>query len=216
MKPWGQRNCPQSSETGLLQCTDLRKATKNFCCSEGFQKHSGLHNWDGRRLAQPGFFQEPLARPNWTKQARRAFMKAITKNLMVTLSSRDPVEMRLWPLLQSGDRNLSSVENTWKKGVCIKSPEGLSDCEEQDPLVWWKTELSGLSSKCYICRKPSHQLPNTSPTVKHGGGIIMLWETGRLARDVWRKAQKYPQWKPAPQVSGPQTGAKVSLPTWWH
>jgi len=40
-----------------------------------------------------------------------------------------------------------------------------------------KIELFGLTSKCHVRRKPStaHHLPNTIPTVKHGGGSIRLW-----------------------------------------
>ncbi len=51
-----------------------------------------------------------------------------------------------------------------------------------------KVELFGLNSKWYVWRKPgtAHHLSNTVPTVKHGGGSIMLWGcfsaagTGRL------------------------------------
>ena len=41
-----------------------------------------------------------------------------------------------------------------------------SDHEKQDSLVWWN-----LNAKRHICRKPG-----TIPTVKHGGGSIMLWD----------------------------------------
>ena len=46
-----------------------------------------------------------------------------------------------------------------------------------------KLELFGLNAKCHVWRKPG-----TIPTVKHGGGSIMLWGcfsvagTGRLVR----------------------------------
>ena len=38
-------------------------------------------------------------------------------------------------------------------------------------------ELFGLNAKCYVWYKPSTALQpkNTIPTVKHGGGSIMLW-----------------------------------------
>ena len=45
-----------------------------------------------------------------------------------------------------------------------------------------KIELFGLNAKRHVWRKPG-----TIPTVKHGGGSIMLWEffsgTGRLVRN---------------------------------
>jgi hypothetical protein len=60
-----------------------------------------------------------------------------------------------------------------------------------------KIKLFGLNAKCHVWRKPG-----TIPTVKHGGGIIMLWGcfsaagTGRLVRierkDEWSTVQRGP------------------------
>ncbi|KAL0163509.1 hypothetical protein M9458_039262, partial [Cirrhinus mrigala] len=50
----------------------------------------------------------------------------------------------------------------------------------RNKILWsdeTKIELFGLNSKRYVWRIPgtAHHLSNTVPTVKHGGGSIMLW-----------------------------------------
>ena len=54
----------------------------------------------------------------------------------------------------------------------------------RNKILWsdeTKIELFGVNAKCHIWRKPG-----TIPTVKHGGGSMMLWghysEAGRLVR----------------------------------
>ena len=63
----------------------------------------------------------------------------------------------------------------------------LNGCQTMRNKILWsdetKIELFGLNAKLHVWRKPG-----TVPTVKHGGGSIMLWGcfsaagTGRLAR----------------------------------
>ena len=57
----------------------------------------------------------------------------------------------------------------------------LEDSQTMRNKILWsdetKIELFGLNSKRHVWRKPgtAHHLANTIPTVKHGGGSIMLW-----------------------------------------
>ena len=56
----------------------------------------------------------------------------------------------------------------------------MEDSQTMRNKILWsdetKIELFGVNSKRYVWRKPgtAHHLPNTIPTVKHGGGSIML------------------------------------------
>ena len=76
-----------------------------------------------------------------------------------------------------------------KKVTCT----GLDDPEEAWEKVIWsdktKMELFGINSTFHVWRKRNGEYPkNTIPTVKHGGGNLMLWGcfsakgTGRLHR----------------------------------
>ncbi|KAK3550789.1 hypothetical protein QTP70_005471 [Hemibagrus guttatus] len=70
----------------------------------------------------------------------------------------------------------------------------LKDSQTMRNKILWsderKIELFGLNGKCHVWRKPgtAHHLANIIPTVKHGGGSIMLRGcfsaagTGRLVR----------------------------------
>ena len=77
--------------------------------------------------------------------------------------------------------------------ACIEfAKKHMKDSQTMRNKILWsdetKIELFGVNSKWYVWRKPgtAHHLPNTIPTVKNGGGSIMLWgcflaaETGRL------------------------------------
>jgi hypothetical protein len=78
-----------------------------------------------------------------------------------------------------------------------------------------KIELFGLNAKCQFWRKPG-----TIPTVKHGGGSIMLWGcfstagTVRLVRIEGKMSgAKYREILDENLLQSTQTRAKVHLPT---
>uniref|UniRef100_A0A8C4PY27 Uncharacterized protein n=1 Tax=Eptatretus burgeri TaxID=7764 RepID=A0A8C4PY27_EPTBU len=76
-----------------------------------------------------------------------------------------------------------------------------------------KMELFGRNAKRYVSCKPntSHHPKNTIPTVKHGGGSIMLW-------GMYRRMGKYNQgvqswWRPIPTDSQLYLPPKVIPPS---
>jgi hypothetical protein len=86
-KPRGWRNSPESSETGLCRVTDMGKGTKTFLQhwrSPRKQWPSSFFKWKKFRttktLPRPG----PLAKRS--NQGRRALVREVTKNSMVTLT----------------------------------------------------------------------------------------------------------------------------------
>ncbi len=176
-------------------------------------------------------------------RGRRALVREVKKNPKITVAELQRCIREMGEscrkstitaaLHQSGfmaewpDGSLSSVQDTWKPAWSLLKKH-LKDSKMVTNKILWsdetKIELFGLNSKRYVWRKPgtAHHLSNTVPTVKHGGGSIMLWgcffscrdrTTGcNRGKDECGQVQGYPGRKPSPECSGPQTGPKVYLP----
>uniref|UniRef100_A0A8C4STV7 Transposase n=1 Tax=Erpetoichthys calabaricus TaxID=27687 RepID=A0A8C4STV7_ERPCA len=135
-------------------------------------------------------------------RGRRALVREVTKNLMVTLSElqRSSVE-RGEPsrrttisaaIHQSGlyGRVARRKPLLSKRHMAARlqfAKRHLKDSQTMRKKILWldetKIELFGVNARRHVWRKPG-----TIPTVKHGGGSIMLWGcfsaagTGRLVR----------------------------------
>ena len=142
---------------------------------------------------------------NWR---RRALVREMTKNLMVTLTElqSSSVEMgepfRRTTIISAAfhQSGLYGRVATWKTLLSKRqmtahlefAKRHLKDSQTMRNKILGsdktKIELFGLNAKCHIWRKPStaHHEANTIPKVKHGGGSIMLWGcfsgTGRPVR----------------------------------
>ncbi|KAG2470135.1 TCB1 transposase, partial [Polypterus senegalus] len=144
-----------------------------------------------------------------SNRGRRALVKEVTKNPMVTLSELQRSSLEGSPLStrttisaaihQSG---LYSRVARWNPLLSKRHMEAclefakrhLKDSQTMRNKILWsdetKIELSGVNARRHVWRKPgtAHHQANTIPTVKHGGGSIMLWGcfsaagTGRLVR----------------------------------
>ncbi|KAG2457221.1 TCB1 transposase, partial [Polypterus senegalus] len=144
-----------------------------------------------------------------SNRGRRALVREVTKNPMVTLSElqrcsveRGEPSRRTTISVAIHQSGLYGRVARWKPllrkrhmAACLEfAKRHLKDSQTMRNKILWfdetKTELFGVNARRHIWRKPgtTHHQANTIPTVKNGGGSIMLLGcfsvagTGRLVR----------------------------------
>ncbi len=145
-------------------------------------------------------------------QGRRALVREVKKNPKITVAELQRCIREMGEscrkstitaaLHQSGlygrvarRKPLLSTRNMKARMEFVK--KHLKDSKMVTNNILWsdesKIELFGLNSKQYVWRKPgtAHHLSNTVPTVKHGGGSIMLWGCFQLqGQDDWLQSRE--------------------------
>ncbi len=132
-------------------------------------------------------------------RGRRALVREVKKNPKITVAELQRCIREMGESCRKSTITAALHQSGLYGRVARRKPlsaRHMKVCMEDSKMVTnkilWsdetKIELFGLNSKRYAWRTPgtAHHLSNTVPTVKHGGGSIMLWGcfsaagTGRL------------------------------------
>ncbi len=129
-------------------------------------------------------------------RGRRALVREVKKNPKITVAELQRCIREMGESCRKSTITAALHQSGLYGRVARRKPllsarhmkKHLKDSKMVTNKILWsdetKIELFGLNSKRYVWRKPgtAHHLSNTVPTVKHGGGSIMLWGcfSGRL------------------------------------
>ena len=149
------------------------------------------HSWflNGRSLEPPRLFLELAIRTNWTNGGEGPWSGRTFQSGLYGRVAR-------WkPLLSK--RHMTS--------------------QKQDYIVWWNQDWALWPSGGNLVMSGANLASSLRWSKVVAEGMFFSGRDCETSqdrwKDVWSKVQRDPWWKPAPELSGPQTGSKVYLPT---
>ena len=140
-------------------------------------------------------------------RGRRAFVREVTKNLMVTLSELQCSSVERGEPSRRTTISAAIHQSGLYARVARRKPLlskrllaahlefakiHLTDSQTMRNKILWsdetKNELFGMNARRHVWRKPgtAHHQANTIPTVKHGGGSIIVCQAcGVIFKKTW-------------------------------
>uniref|UniRef100_A0A8C4T3L7 Transposase Tc1-like domain-containing protein n=1 Tax=Erpetoichthys calabaricus TaxID=27687 RepID=A0A8C4T3L7_ERPCA len=120
-------------------------------------------------------------------QGRRALVREVTRNPMVTLSELQRSSVERGEPFRRTTISAAIHQSGLYGRVARRKPlltkrhmAARLEFAKRKKILWsdeTKIELFGVNARRHVWRKPgtAHHQTNTIPTVKHGGGSIILW-----------------------------------------
>ncbi len=162
-------------------------------------------------------------------QGRRALVREVKKNPKITVAELQRCIREMGESCRKSSITAALHQSGLYGRVARRKPllsarymkKHLKDSKMVTNKILWsdetKIELFGLNSKRYVWRKPgtAHHLSNTVPTVKHGGGSIMLWGVFQLqGQDDWLQSRERLM-RPSTGISWTKTFSRVLRTSDW-
>ncbi len=139
-------------------------------------------------------------------RGRRALVREVKKNPKITVAELQRCIREMGESCRKSTITAALHQSGLYGRVARRKPllsarhmkKHLKDSKMVTNKILWSDEISdfvifALNSKWYVWRKPgtAHHLSNTVPTVKRGGGSIMLWGGFQLqGQDDWLQSRE--------------------------
>ena len=197
-KPWDWKNCLQRDriEAQIWGISAALKVPKS--------KVALILKW--KKFGTTRTLSRASCLAKLSNQGRRALVREVAKNPMVTLAELQ--RSCVW-------------ETTRMTTITATDLHFHGKVARQKPLLREHLKDSQTVKNKIICSdETKNKLPNANSEAwwwqHHALGVFFSgrdWGTTGLRESWMEQMERYPQWKPGPERSWPQTGLKVPLPS---